>query len=312
MFPEVNQKFQNYFAPAIATNSLWRLLAGLIVIAVMYLLFQFLVIGGVGVYFAVVEDLNGVAGGEGIKKKLGLFFRGLEPQGVIVILISFVGVFLGVLLTVKWVHKRELRSLFGSNFSDNLSGFINGFSILFIISVIGITLYALIDPPIENLKFSVWLKWMLLAVPLLFLQVVSEELVFRGYLQQQLAARFNSRWAWYFLPSVVFGLMHFSPDIMGANAWLVVAQTTLFGLIAAEVTARTGNLGAVIGLHFANNLFALTGVALDGSMSGIGLYRSAIHVSDFTAIRSVLVYDFIFTVLLYGLFLLWCRKRPQL
>jgi membrane protease YdiL (CAAX protease family) len=153
---------------------------------------------------------------------------------------------------------------------------------------------------------------MLIGVPLLLLQVTSEELVFRGYLQQQLAARFDSRWIWYVLPSVLFGFLHYDTEIMGSNAWIVVAHTTIFGMIAADVTARTGNLGAAIGLHFANNLFALTIISLDGSLSGLGLYKTAFHVSDEVAIRSVLIPDIFFLILLYGLFLYWCRNKPQL
>jgi hypothetical protein len=67
-----------------------------------------------------------------------------------------------------------------------------------------------------------------------------------------------------------------------------------------------------MGLHFANNLFALSIVTMDGPLSGLGLYKSAISVSDEMAIRPLLLSDLIFTALLYGLYLLWCKKHPQL
>jgi membrane protease YdiL (CAAX protease family) len=301
----INQKFQAYYAPAIATKSLWRLFFGLIVIVAVYMIFMMIIIA------AIIAMLNS-ADAESIEARLGKFAMGTEPRNVIIILLSFIGMFLGVLLAAKLVHKRGLQSLLGPNLSDAAIGFRNGFLFLLAISFIGFVVFSFIDPPLKNMAFPVWIKWMLIGIPLLFIQILSEELVFRGYFQQQLAARFNSRWAWYFLPSVAFGLLHYDPENMGSNAWLVVAHTTLFGLIAAEVTARTGNLGTAIGLHFANNIFALTIVVLDGPLSGLGLYKTAVHVSDETAIRSFLMYDFIFMFLLYGLFLLWCKKRPQL
>ncbi len=284
---------------------------GLVVLAIVYVIFMVLIFGGVGIYIGVSNELKGI-GAENIEAELKVFFLGQTPKSIIIILFSAVGMFLGVMFAVKWVHKREFRSLFGPNFSEVATGFKNGFLFLSIISLVGFILFWSFDPPIKNLEFSTWIKWMVLGFPLLFIQILSEELVFRGYFQQQLAARFNSRWAWYFLPSVAFGMLHYDPGNMGSNAWFIVVHTTLFGLIAAEVTARTGNLGTAIGLHFANNIFALTLVALDGPLSGLGLYKTVIHVSDEAAMRSVLIYDFVFIALLYGLYLLWCKKRPLL
>lgn len=311
MFPEINQKFQTYYAPAIATKSLWRLFFGLIVLVVIYLVFMLIIFAGVGIYFGTMAKLNG-SDPNAVETNLGLFFLGSDPASVIIILFSFIGMFLGVLLAVKWVHKRGLRSLLGPDLSEVIVGFRNGFLFLMVLSLIGFVIIIFVDPPVKNMAFPTWVKWMVLAIPLLFIQILSEELIFRGYFQQQLAARFNSRWAWYFLPSVVFGMLHYDPTNLGSNAVLVVAHTTLFGLIAAEVTARTGNLGTAIGLHFANNINALTIVALDGPLSGLGLYKTAVHVSDEAAIRSVLITEFILISSLYALYLLWIKKRPQL
>ncbi len=311
MFPNINQKFKIFYEPAIATKSLWRLFFGLLVLIAVYMIFMVIIFAGVGIYFGAMAELNG-KGSNAVETNLGLFFLGNNPASVIIILSSFIGMFLGVFLTIRWVHKRGLRSLLGPDLSDVAAGFRNGFLLLMVISLIGFIIASYFDPPVRNMAFPIWVKWMILAIPLLFIQITSEELIFRGYFQQQLAARFNSRWAWYFLPSVVFGMLHYDPENLGSNAFLVVAHTTLFGLIAAEVTARTGNLGTAIGLHFANNINALTVVALDGPLSGLGLYKTAVHVSDETAIRSILITEFIFISLLYGLYLLWIKKRPQL
>lgn len=301
MLPERNQKFQDYYAPAVATKAPWRLLVGLVVLTIIYFGFSFL-FGG------AVVLLNGAEKGSAILLALT---QGADPKSMILLLMMFAGVFMGVLLAAKLVHKRGIISLLGQNLTEVMCNFGVGFIVAVVLSSIGIVLFSFIDPPIRNMELSTWLLWMILGVPLLLLQVSSEELVFRGYMQQQLAARFKSRWVWYVLPSVLFGMLHYQPDIMGSNTWIVVVHSTLFGLIAADITARTGNLGAAIGLHFGINLFALTIVGLDGSLSGLGMYKTAFHVSNEAVMRSVLIPDLIFIAILYGLFLLWCRNKPQ-
>ncbi len=52
------------------------------------------------------------------------------------------------------------------------------------------------------------------------IQTGAEELVFRGYLQQQLAARFASPLIWMVLPALIFGAVHYDPATAGPNVWL--------------------------------------------------------------------------------------------
>ena len=303
VFPTRNDNFQDYFQPAIKTKAPWRLLIGIIIILMVYF-------GFFGVFGVVFVWVAGVDVGPAMLEKI---IQGSDPLSVILLLTSFAGLFLGVLAAVRIMHKRGFKSLIGPSWRQAAHNFWIAALGIAILSLGGLLVATIFYPPIQpirQMELFTWLSWMTLGIPLLLVQVSAEELVFRGYFQQQLAARFKSRWVWYVLPSALFGLMHYDPETMGSNAWLVVAHTTLFGLIAADITARTGNLGAAIGFHFANNLFALTIVGLDGALSGLGLYKSAIHVSDEAAIRSALIPDFIFLIILYGLFMLWARNRP--
>lgn len=302
VFPTKTKKFQDFYTPAIKTKSPWRLLAGLILLAMVYVLMFFL-IGLIAVL---------ILGEATVASFAQMASNGDDPKGVILLLSSFVIAFFGLLLTVKLLHKRGLKSLLGPRMSEVIRNFEIAFAFVFFLTLLSTPIFAFIDLPAKNMEFFTWLKWMVLGVPLLLLQVTSEELVFRGYIQQQLAARFNSRLIWFVLPSVFFGLMHYDPGTMGSNAWLVVVSAAMFGLIAADVTARTGNLGAAIGLHFANNLYAVTIVSTDGSLSGLGLYKTAFSITDEAATRGVMIMGLCFIVLTYGLYLFWCRNRPQL
>ena len=144
------------------------------------------------------------------------------------------------------------------------------------------------------------------------MQVTAEELLFRGYLQQQLAARFRSPVIWLVLPSAAFGILHFDHGTFGNNAWLVVAATAVFGLIAGDVTARTGNIGAATGLHAANNFLALFLVAPDGYLTGTNLFVFPFHVSDAAAVRPFLVLDLLSLLAAYACYLgviRWIRAK---
>jgi membrane protease YdiL (CAAX protease family) len=123
------------------------------------------------------------------------------------------------------------------------------------------------------------LPWLPFALLGLLIQTGTEELIFRGYLQQQLAARFRQRWVWMLVPSLLFGLIHYSPAQYGALSWVVVIWSLLFGLAAADLTARTGNLGAAIGLHFANNFAAVLLIGISGNIGELALYNVDLDTS---------------------------------
>ncbi len=118
-----------------------------------------------------------------------------------------------------------------------------------------------------------WVALMPLAFAAILLQVGTEELYFRGYLQQQLACLSPSPVVWMGIPSLFFGLSHYFNGIGPADSILYVVWATLLGLACADLTARTGTLGAAIGLHLANNAFALLLVGIQGRpSSGLALF----------------------------------------
>ena len=149
-------------------------------------------------------------------------------------------------------------------------------------------------------------------LPLLLIQVTTEEVIFRGFLQQQLAARFNSPWLWMVLPSAIFGALHYQPSVLGENALLAVVMTTLIGVFAADLTARTGNIGAAVGLHFVNNFFAMCFLSLSGGMSGVSLYVTPYTVRDTDLLRPLLMTDAIMITVLYGIYLFIVNRRRRL
>jgi membrane protease YdiL (CAAX protease family) len=127
-------------------------------------------------------------------------------------------------------------------------------------------------PERTDLALSSWLIALGPLAVLILFQATGEEIIFRGYILQQLAARYRSPVVWAFMPSFLFGLAHYGNGAALGVGWQYVTVTTLFGLAAAALVWRTGSLAAAMGLHTGMNIFSLSTVGLKGVVEGTQLY----------------------------------------
>lgn len=290
--------FDRYVAPARLRPQVWRLVLGMVLVLGVYILWMGLLVG-------VIALLRGA---EAMDQALGSIGIGDSPTSLLLLLLTFVGMALGAFAAVRWLHHRPVASLFGPR-AVVLRDFGLGLGIFAVLALPGIIWFFTTLDLTRGVAWSVWLMFLPLALAGLLIQTGAEEIVFRGYMQQQLAARFASRWVWMVLPSAIFGLVHYSPAEMGDSAWLIVGVTGFFGLIMADLTARSGSIGMAWGLHFANNALAIllftTGEALDG----LALYRLPFSARDTEAIIPMLAVDMVGMVILWGLCRLVLRGR---
>ena len=114
-----------------------------------------------------------------------------------------------------------------------------------------------------------------------------------------LAARFASPLAWMILPSALFAVLHYQPSIMGENAWIVVAAVFLYAICAADLTAKTGTIGAAWGFHFANNAVAILFLALEGPLSGLALYTVPMGSIPAADLRPMLLSGMVVTAVIW-------------
>ena len=281
----------DFVAPARDRPQIWRLILGTVITFVIWMLI------GLGIlvvamllsapegFFAEIEAWF-QSGGEGVfpvEREFSALASGQRPTSVLVMLATFGGLVIGTIASVRWFHRRSVMSLVGP-LPKTVRHF--GIAVLVAIPLAGVA--ALLPPYIElntGLELTVWLTFLPMALLMVAMQTGAEELFFRGYLQQQLAARFRSPIAWMLLPSLLFGLGHMDPNeiqISFANGSpsieatpfgiLILLYTTTFGLFAADLTARSGSIGAAWGFHFANNILAILVVSLEGPLSGLSLW----------------------------------------
>ena len=283
---------EGFVAPARANADLWRFAVGMVLAVFAYFLLN-------QIFFQVVYGLAGAN-----TTLLDDLRTGSTPQAMYLLLFSFVFMSIGVGLSARVLHHRGFLSLLGP-----LRLLWRDFRAVSI-ALLAVMAAVFILPPwdmggdyVPNMPLSTWL--MLLGPSLFFVlvQVSAEEIVFRGYVQQQLAARFRSPLIWMVLPSTLFALGHYLPDSAGENALLIAIWAGVFGVLMADLTARSGSLGPAIAVHFWNNVSAMLIVSLPDELSGLALYLSPFSMEDAEALQAWLPVDFAM------MFVLWLAAR---
>ncbi|MEO1138341.1 MAG: type II CAAX endopeptidase family protein [Pseudomonadota bacterium] len=258
-------------APARPSSTLVRLVLGVVLTVV--LVFSLI--------FAASALLNALIPIQQWDSVTDTLETGATPVGVLANLYVFGFVIAALAIALRNVHGRRISSLIGN---WRLAKLQFGRVCIYLIALhLALSVLLPMNPdiaPTPNMAFASWLAFLPLALPALLIQTGAEELVFRGYMQSQLAARFSNPRIWIIVPSVCFGLMHYDPVINGDNAWLVVFWATAFGLVAADLTARTGTLGPAVAVHFINNFFAIFLAAPADNFDGLALYTFPFGLDD--------------------------------
>lgn len=218
---------------------------------------------------------------------------GSTPLAMYVLLSSFGLISLSVFAVVRFVHKRGALTVFGPTILA-VPQFFRVFGILVVLGIVLMILppYGILGELLPNMAMGMWALLLPLSLVAVFVQVSAEEIFFRGYLQQQLGARFSSPLVWMVLPSVLFAIGHYQPSEAGSNAVMIAIWAGLFGLLMADLTARAGSIGPALAVHFANNITALLITALPDSLGGLALWHTPFGMEDEAQLRAWLPVDF--------------------
>lgn len=285
----MSRPFDRFLAPARAYPQLWRLLLGLVLIVASFLPMVAAVM--LGTWWVLARDEDGLLW-------MQRMITADTATGTLILLATFLPMALATFLAARLLHKRGAGTLFGPRVRV-LRDFVIAAGIVGGMLAVSVALWSLTYDAVPNLPPGTWAMLLPLALLGVLIQTGAEEVLFRGYLQQQLGARFRSPLAWMVVPSVLFGLVHFDSITMGGAAWLLVGYATVFGLIAADLTARTGSIGAAWGFHFANNVLAILILSTNGTITGLSLYLTPYYISEVDHLNPLLLVDLGFMVLVW-------------
>lgn len=188
------------------------------------------------------------------------------------------GVF--ILLVVKFIHKRDMLSVINiSNLSSKTeswikkirwNNFLKGILIWGFIVFIQMIPYMLypnyfILNPNTNILFIIICA--LLFIPA---QSISEEITFRGYLNQGLGLKFKNPIFIILISSLIFGLLHDIPSSI--DSLFNFLSTFSFGIILTLIVLIENGLETAMGMHIINNIFAISLISDVGATAPISLF----------------------------------------
>jgi membrane protease YdiL (CAAX protease family) len=165
--------------------------------------------------------------------------------------LAFAGVFLG--LAAK-IHGRAMRSFVTAARRFRWRMALAGLVIYAPLAGAALAIEALWDPPtmvapvLAPVALGVRALYGLSALVFLFLAAWTEEVFFRGWMTQQIAAFTRNAAVIVGVQAVIFSLFHFDPNI---DAFVMRAA---MGAALAWISVRTDGLEMAAGAHTANNL----------------------------------------------------------
>ncbi len=275
--------------PARVRPELWRLAVGVVLIV------------GVSFFLSGLANtaLQAVAPGLAASLEQDGALGG-SPAALLILLGGFVFLTVATAAAVRLLHRRRLGSVLGPPRALVRDFLATAKGLAVLLAVLWLLPPWDMGAPLEpNLAPGLWLMLLPLSLTAVLIQTSAEEIVFRGYLQQQLAARFASPWVWMLVPSALFAAGHYLPVEAGDNAIYIVLWAGLFGVLMADLTARAGNLGPAIAVHFANNISSLLIVSLPDMLNGLSLYTIDVDIASREALVTIMPIDFVSMILMW-------------
>ena len=246
------------------------------------------------------------------------FWEDTTPLGTTLSFGSFAVILILFHPLVRATHRRGIGSMIGpyrTAWNDYLVALAGVGAVLIAVEIappfIDLAELSTIRRPVS------WVMWVPVALVVITVQSATEEVIYRGYLQQQMAVRSSHPVVWMVFPSVVFGGAHYFNGFGPADGILWALWAMALGLACADLTARTGSIGAAIGLHSANNIYASLIVGIeDWPATGFAMFLypyedpSNYDYSLFALAQPWAVFDFATSMMM--VYVMWLAARVAL
>ena len=196
-----------------------------------------------------------------------------SPLIFLFILLSFPATLIVPYLGQKFLHQRSIKSLHTAASKIRWNRGLQAFFVTWI--VLGLFTAILHFTGISSVKSNIgaerFIAYSLICILFLPLQSATEEIIFRGYLNQGIHHLLKNKWVTFAITSFLFMAMHLAnPEAVagkesGMHA-LTMSHYFLFGFFACLMVWMDDGLESAIGFHAANNTFAGIFVNYEGSV----------------------------------------------
>lgn len=232
----------------------WRYLLGMLIVLVIWLIL------GSTVSLLITHAATG-----------GLDTTQLDPAtGFFVTMAGFPIFLAGLVLTVKVLHRRTVKSLVTHRSRVDLSRVAQGFVVWLVLWSLGQVCRFLLDP--DSFSLTADLPALAVFVPfavvLTAIQTTTEELFFRGYVVQTASLVWGNRIFLTVVSAALFTVPHLTNPEAGTGGWLTVFFGYFLGtgVVWAVVSLLDGTTELSIGAHFANNIATIVLVGTPGTI----------------------------------------------
>lgn len=255
---------------AAGQNAWWRYGLSIVIISAVF------IASNIIVYIVAVSAvmLSTAVPGAGIDREIrgridGILANGIDDWTAVgnaeplaafaIIMVPFALTLAGTLLSVALIHKRPWRTLISARAAFHWRGFLLSLAVMAGLLASGLVLGALMAPDeidfvFDARRFLLFLPFVLALLPL---QVLAEEVLFRGYLLQLVARLSRSGVLRILVPTALFVLVHLpNKEVAFGGVWAML----FFGVLGAYLTLlaiRGNGLEYAFGFHVGLNAFVL-------------------------------------------------------
>lgn len=238
----------------VGKNDWWRYLVSIILIAFFWQVIGALPLGALVIVLMGDNDPTTNVELDPLK------FEGVDSiWPYLAINFTILGMLLGLFLAVRFIHKRYLRTVVTPLERVDWQRLLLGFGVFLLLIASATLIEALFKPgeyvvSFDARQFLLFLPVALVVTPL---QAAAEELLFRGYLMQGMGLLTRSKAVPVLGSSLLFMAAHLTNPEMVEDVYLVPVLYFLLALFLAVITIKSNSLELAIGVHAANNLFAV-------------------------------------------------------
>ncbi len=278
-------------------NDWWRYIIGCVVI------FIATQIGSIPFIIAISSKV-GVEGTSQIDYSTMMTVLGDSNLTLFYFLIPFLFGFIGLFLTIKFLHNQTFLSLTTSRKKIDFSKIGVSFLVACLIVLFWTLTAYLISPEdyLFNFKLKPFLILAIISILLIPVQTSMEEYLFRGYLMQGIGAIVKNKWIPLLITSLLFGFLHYWNPEIDKLGNLSIIYYVLTGLFLGVITLMDKGMELAIGFHAGNNVFLSLLVTADWTVFQTNSILKDVGEPDLT---SMLVPFFI----IYPLIILYFSKK---
>lgn len=173
------------------------------------------------------------------------------------LIIPFIFSLLAVVLSVRFLHKRPILSVFTARQSFDWKRFFSAFFIWGTVMGIFLAITISSNKNIEwNFNASTFIPLLLISLLLIPLQTTCEEVLFRGYFLQGIGFFYKKGWIAILVTGILFGLLHSANPEVGQLGKIVMIYYIGTGIFLGLIALMDDGLELSMGYHAVNNIFA--------------------------------------------------------